>query len=922
MDRWLRIGVLGPLEVAVDGTAVDLGGPKQRAVLGVLVALAPDAVLVERIVDEVWGSAGPANPLRSLQVYVSSLRSALGPYGDRVLTEARSYRLDLTGVEVDALRFQELVDAALAEPDPAVALAQVDEALELWRGDAWQGLDVPVVLPRAVALAERRLTAAAARARALLALGRHREAVPWLEHLLHDHPLHEELRGHLMLALHRSNRQTDALAVYAAGRQVKAEETGLDPGPDLQRLQAAILADDPALRVEDVELRTRRHLPAQVTQLVGRDAEIQELVSQLRDPGNRLLTVTGAGGIGKTRVGIEVAHRLAADHPDGVWFVGLDTLRDPRLVARAVAHALGVDEVAGDVVGPLTEHLADRRLLLLLDNFEQVEEAAPLVADLLAAAPGLRVLVTSRIRLRLYGESVRALDPLPMSDAVRLFVHRARSADHRFPDPSAAPLEELCEHLDRLPLAIELVAARAGEVDVDTMLAQLRDRTALDLAADGPRDRTARQQTLRHAIGWSVDLLPPLLADRFARLGVFAGGFDADAAEAVAGAAASDVEALLRINLLDVRPGHGYRLLETVREYAVERLGVDCGSTLDLHAAWFHDLAARSVGGLRGGQHREWRERLDRERANCRLALERLAATADRDEPPGVRLLRAAAALGLYWYRSGPGSADTEWLPRALDLASEADPLLRGQAEYALAICRGEQGRAEEAHIHSRRAYELLREAPDRTWAARALNTYAGITRDLGHAEEAAVLLDESIAMRRSLGDGSLGITIALANRAMAALDLGDVDRARECLEECLRTAGEDELEVALAQAGLADVELEAGLPDAAADRLRLAVDVLVAHGQDYRLVECLETFAALAVRRGAAELAATLVAAADRAIADEGAMLVPADAALRERRTGAAIRALGPGAREVAEARGADLDLLAALALARERLL
>lgn len=922
MDQGLRIDVLGPLEVAVDGTAVDLGGPKQRAVLGVLVALSPAPVLVERIVEEVWGSDGPANPLRSLQVYVSSLRSALGPYGDRLLTEGRAYRLDLAGAEPDAVRFEQLVAAALAEPDPAVALERVDAALALWRGEAWQDLDVPVVVPRRVALEERRVVAAAARARALLALGRHREAVPWLEQLVLDHPLHEELRGHLMLALHRSGRQTEALAAYDAGRRAKADQTGLDPGQHLQQLHAAILSDDPALRVEDVELRARRHLPAQVTRLLGREPEIEELVTLLREASHRLLTITGPGGIGKTRVGLEVAHRLAADHPDGVWFVGLDALRDPRLVPRAVAHALGVDEVAGDVVGPLTEHLAGRRLLLLLDNFEQVEDAAPLVADLLAASPRLRVLVTSRVRLRLYGEHVRALDPLPAADAVRLFLERARGADHRFPDRPTAAIEELCEHLDRLPLAIELVAARAGDVEVDAMLAQLRDRSALDLAADGPRDRTARQQTLRNAIGWSVDLLPPALADRFARLGVFAGGFDPDAAEAVAGATGSDLDALVRANLVEARPGGGFRLLETVREYAAERLGAGCEHARDLHAAWFHDVAAASVGGLRGDQHREWRDRLDRERANCRLALERLAATADRDDPPGVRLLRAAAALGLYWYRTGPGSEDTEWLPRALALAPAADPLLRGQAEYALAICRGEQGRADEAYAHSRRAYELLRESPDRSWAARALNTYAGITRDIGRAEEAAALMDESIALRRSLGDGALGLTIALANRAMTALDLGDVDRARECLEECLRTEGEDELEVALAQAGLADVELEAGLPDAAADRLRLALDVLIAHGQDYRLVECLETFAALAVRRGAAELAATLVAAADRALADEGAVMVPADAAFRERRTGAAIAALDPEVRAAAAARGAELDLAAAISLARERLL
>ncbi|WP_183099317.1 AfsR/SARP family transcriptional regulator, partial [Nocardioides pelophilus] len=524
----LRIAVLGPLEVTRDGAAVDLGSHKQRAVLGVLTALAPAAVPVDRLVDEIWGDAGPANPLRSLQVYMSGLRSAFGEYGDRLVTEGRAYRLHTDDVEVDAERFSRLVREAAAEPDATRAVALADEALALWRGEAWQDLrDLPVTGPEAVALEAERLTAAAVRARALLALGRHRELVPWLEPLVEQHPLNEELRGHLMLALHRSDRQADALEVYAAGREIKADETGLDPGDDLQRLQAAILADDASLRVEDVELRSRRHLPAQVTSLVGRVAEIAAVTDLLRDPAHRLLTLTGPGGIGKTRLSLAVAHGLAADHPDGVWFVALDALRDHRLVAGAIADVLGVEAAGSDLTAALAAHLRDRRLLLVLDNFEQVEDAAPVVSDLLAAAPGLRVLVTSRVRLRLYGERVVPLDPLAPDDAVPLFLERARAVDHRF-DAPLDTVAELCEQLDRIPLAIELVAARADEVPLELLRKQLEARQALDLATDGPRDRSSRQRTLRGAIGWSVDLLSEELAGRFARLAVFDGGFDAD----------------------------------------------------------------------------------------------------------------------------------------------------------------------------------------------------------------------------------------------------------------------------------------------------------------------------------------------------------------------------------------------------------
>lgn len=919
MVHCLRIDVLGPLEASTDGVPVDLGSRKQRAVLGVLAALAPAAVPVERLVDEIWGEAGPTNPLRSLQVYVSSLRAALGEYGDRLVTEGRSYRLLTDDVEIDAERFSRLAREAAAEPDPDRAVAMVDEALALWRGEPWQDLrDLPVTGPAAVALEAERLTAAAVRARALLSLGRHRELVPWLEPLVEQHPLNEELRGHLMLALHRSDRQADALDVYAAGRETKADETGLDPGEDIQRLQAAILADDAALRVEDVELRSRRHLPAQVTSLVGRATEIAAVTELLRDPEHRLLTLTGPGGIGKTRLGLAVAHGLAADHPDGVWFVALDALHDHRLVAGAIADVLEVEVPAGDVLPALKAHLRDLRLLLVLDNFEQVEDAATVVSELLAAAPGLRVLVTSRIRLRLYGERVVPLDPLTSAEAVPLFVERARSVDRMFDAPPDT-VAELCEQLDGIPLAIELVAARADEVPLEVLQKQLANRQALDLATEGPRDRSSRQRTLRDAIAWSVALLPEKLAHRFARLGVFDGGFTAEAAAAVAGVTAADLTALVRASLV-VNAGDGrYRLLETLREYAGELIGDDLGPVADAHAEWYRRFVLDADGNV---SIPAWIQLIDPDRANLRAALVRLFETADRDSPVGVRLLELTSALGRYWYHVGPASADTEWLPRALALAPDADPSLRGSAAYALGICRAEQGLVEEAIEHCRTAYDLLREGPDPLWAARALNSLASLSHDVGRSEEAATLLDESIALRRTL-NGALPLAIPLGNRASVAVQLGDAATARACLEEILRTEGDDELEAAFALMGLADVELLVGDLDAAGECLRVAVETVLGKDyQDYRLMECLETFAALAVARDRADLAATLLAAVDKAYADEGSVMVPSDIELRERRTGAAIAALGPAVREAAEARGITLDLPAAVRLAREELL
>ncbi len=915
----LRIAVLGPFAASIDDAPVALGPHKQRAVLGVLTALAPAAVPVDRLVDEIWGAAGPADPLRSLQVYVSALRNALGEYGDRLVTEGRAYRLLIDGVEIDAELFRRLVREAAAEPDPVGAAALVDEALALWRGAAWQDLrDLPVFGPLGVALEAERLAATVLRARALLALGRHRELVATLEPLVEQHPLDEELRGQLMLALHRSDRQADALAVYAAGRQIKAEETGLDPGQDLQRLQAAILADDATLRVEDAELRARRHLPAPVTSLVGRQTEIGAVTAMLRDPDNRLLTITGPGGIGKTRLGVAVAHGLAADHPDGVWFVALDALHDHRLVAGAIAAALDVDPTGVDLTSALAAHLRTRQLLLVLDNFEQVEDAAPVVADLLTAAPGLRVLVTSRVPLRLYGERVVPLDPLAAADAVPLFVDRARRVDGRF-DAAEATVAELCEQLDRIPLAIELVAARVDVTPLATLRAQLADRKALDLATDGPRERSPRQRTLRGAIAWSIGLLPAELAGRFARLGVFDGGFTAAAAAEVAGASETDLATLVRASLLVADDGR-YRVLETVREYAAELLADDSGAVADLHAQWFRQLVLSTRASTPSVQ--AWVRLLDPERANLRAALARLAVTADGDSPPGQQLLELAATLGRYWYHVDPGSEDVEWLPRALALAPDADPNTRGRASYALAICRGEQGLSEEAIGHCRRAYDLLQATGDRPWADRALTSLAGIVHDHGRLEEAAPLLDASIALRRELG-GELSLAIPLANRARNAVQLGDTATARACLDEVLATVGDDPLEVALAQLLYADAALADGDPAEAEKWLSPAVEVILGlDHQEYRLMESLDTFAALAVRRGKPALAATLLAAADRAYADQGSVMVPADVVLRESRTGAAIAGLPPEVRRSAEADGAELDLCSAVRLACQQLL
>jgi predicted ATPase/DNA-binding SARP family transcriptional activator len=909
---------LGPLEVRVDGEPVDLGPAKQRALLGVLLALAPHAVPVERLVDELWPDGGPGQPRRSLQVYVSALRRALGPEAARLVTVGKAYRVEVPDGGFDVTLFEHHVDTSVEQHrsgDHEASVTAADAALALWRGRPWQDLrEVPVVEPDAARLEDMRLDLQVVKAGAQLALGRHRDQVPELERLVRAHPLREDLRGHLMLALHRSGRQAEALEVYAGGRARLVEETGLEPGVALRDLHAAILRDDPALRLEDADLRARRHLPAPATAMIGRRTDRDELTRLLAE-GTRLLTLSGPGGVGKTRLALHLAQEMAGACPDGVWFVELAELDDVRLVAPAIGEALGIDPVGEDAEDTLVDHLAGRRILLVLDNFEQVEPAAGLVARMLGAGEGVQVLVTSRVPLRVYGEHVRQLGPLDVADAVELFTARATASDHRFDGTRAAMIERICAGLDRLPLAIELAAARVGELTLDELEGHLSER--LDLASDGPRERSGRQQALRATMQWSVDLLPAQTARAFGHLAVFSGGFQADAAGAV-GVQREQVNALVRSSLV-VRETDRFRLLETIRDYALELLDADPrgDAVRDRHAAYHLALAEQARPGMAGPSSRALIRRLRAERSNLRAAME-------HDERSGawVDLLRLAAALTVYWYRTGVRNEDLAWVELALDRATQADDHLRGRAYYGLAICRGEQGRSTDAMAACAQSHRLLKATGDEAWLARVLNSLAGLTRDAGRAEEAATLVDEVIALRRRLDDPDLSLRVPLHNRAIVAMDLGDLATARTCLAEERELAAGDELEEARVDSTLADLAIAGGRTEEARALLRRALPVLREHGAESRLVELVDSMAALAVTTGRLPEAALLVGAADRAMADTGAVQVQADVLLRQRRVGSALDEMSPEDRSARTREGAELDLDEALDLATDWLL
>jgi predicted ATPase/DNA-binding SARP family transcriptional activator len=632
-------------------------------------------------VEEVWLGQPPPGAAKTLRSYVSRLRSALAPEV-AVVPRGGGYALSADPGQLDLRRFEALVaegQAALAAGEATAAGNRFREALGLWRGPAFADVaDVEPLAREAARLEELRLAAVEGRLEAGLAAGLHGQVAGELERLVREYPLRERLWQLLMLALYRSGRQADALAAYQRARAMLAEQLGLEPGPELRELERAVLRQEVPPVAQHLE---RHNLPAQLTSFVGREqdlAAVGKLVGEAR-----LVTLTGAGGAGKTRLAVEFAAGVVERFADGVWLAELAGLSDPGLVAGQVMEALGVRQ-AGDV--PVMEALRFRlrsaELLLVLDNCEHLLGAcAQLAGGLLAGAPGLRVLATSREPLGVPGEVTCLVPPLALpaeragavaiagTPAVRLFLDRswaARAGAGRAGAPVAV-IGRICRELDGLPLAIELAAARTGTLSVEEVQAHLADRFAF-LAYRRPV-ADPRHQGLQAAIDWSYELLPAAEQDVFGQLSVFAGGFAlAQAAQVCCGgdeAAAFDlVDSLASKSLVAADTGVGqtrYRLLETIRHYAAGRLAEtgDAGAARRRHAEAYLALAEREKDLAV----------LAREHDNFRAALGWSLA---HDGETGPRLARA---LGGFWLARGFLHEGQDWLERAL-ATGPADPRL------------------------------------------------------------------------------------------------------------------------------------------------------------------------------------------------------------------------------------------------------
>src|SRR6266540_2079671 len=544
--------------------------------------------------------------------------------------------------ELDLSRFErEVADAraSLEAGDAERGSRVLQDALELWRGPALAEFAYePFAKTEIVRLEELRVAALEERIEADLSLGRHADVIGELEALIDANPHGERPREQLMVALYRSGRQAEALEAYRAAR-ARLDELGLEPGERLRQLEKAILTHDAVLTPPPEKTRRRAptNLPVPATSLVGRKQQLADVTALLTNLGTRLVTLTGAAGSGKTRLALQAAYDLREDFPHGAFFVGLETVRDPDFVVPTIAKALGVTASPGEELAlALRERLAERRLLIVLDNFEQVLDAAPLVAGLLTTRAAF--LVTSRAPLRISAEREYPVPPLTLAEARELFVERARAVVPTFqPSPAVA---EVCRRLDCLPLAIELAAARTKILSPAAILPRLDRR--LSLLTGGPSDLPTRQRTLRAALDWSYELLTKPERRLFARLAVFAGGFDLAAAEEVAGADLDTLQALIDHGLVRVN-GERFSFLDSIHEYAAERLDdrSDTESVRLQHGRYFASLGERLMKLTREGS-REARRFLHAEVANLDVARTVLRSTSNRNDE-----LRALEALAL-----------------------------------------------------------------------------------------------------------------------------------------------------------------------------------------------------------------------------------------------------------------------------------
>lgn len=844
----VRIRLLGPVDVMDGGgRIIPLGGPRLRALIGALGLRAPDVVSRDTLIEGVWDADPPAGAEKTLRAHIAYLRRGLfaGGMPDLVATRSPGYALAAPVGCVDVHRFLDLVGQARAATTPQATATTLRTALDLWRGDVLAGCPSGEwVRAEATRLREARLNAVEDVFAAELMLGRHAGVAAELESMVASYPLRERLWELLMHALYRAGRQGEALRAYRRVRALLVREIGVEPGAGLQRLEAAILTgrevpDGPAAPIVAGLLVEHRRtspgaVPTPLTRLVGRRAEIRELCTLLAE--HRLITLTGVGGSGKTRLALAVAERAGADFRGGVRFVDLAPLTDPALVAGAIADGIGCSvDPHCDTVEALARHLGSRNSLLVLDNCERVvASCAEVVTTLLRCCPDLCVLATSREALGVHGEvawpvpTLAAPSPstsdsmgiaeLSGYDAVRLFLDRADvTAVRGFTDDDGPGIAALCVRLDGLPLAIELAAARTAVLSVAEITDRLHDPALLCTTRHPDRPH---HRAMHATIAWSYDLLDPLTQDRFRRLAVFTGGFTITAAEAVWG---GDLPAVDLITDLAAKSlvvvdrdalGARYRFLETIARWASARLAECPEAERDArarHAEHYLALAEEADRHLHSAQAPCWLARLAADHENLRAALSWFGG-AGRDP---VRRLRLAVALTQYCRLRGRYVEGRQWLEQALDGQSGAPPGLVGLAHTATAVFALLTCEYKQAQRLGERAMGFWGQAGDCQGMERTLRLLASVARERGDYPRALALF----ARARTLQGADDTMTArSLFQTGFTWWLAGDLDRAERAM-----TAALDRCERLGDPVTAACLRVHLGFAAAARDQLDLA---------------------------------------------------------------------------------------------------
>jgi predicted ATPase/DNA-binding SARP family transcriptional activator len=875
--------ILGPVEAYERGLALELGGLRERTLLARLLLSANRVVPADRLADDLWSGHPPTHSIATLRVYISRLRRVLGPQAGILETQAPGYRLNVADDQLDATRFARLVRAADTEMSagrPERAATALREALDLWHGPAL--LDVAgLAFAQADAsrLEEARLSALESRVEADLGCGWHASLVGELDTLAGSHPLRERLTRQRMLALYRCGRQADALSAYARLRVRLAEELGIDPSPDLRRMQERILRQDPALdwhQGEGSDTRGRERvpvrgagggaeppapagqvprnpgvlpaprLPTESTSFVGREAELNTIAELLCL--SRLVTLTGPGGSGKSRLALRAAAQAAGDYREGVWLVELASLVRPGLVVPAVALALSVREEPGrPLLDSVISRLQASAALLIMDNCEHVADAAAeMIAMLLRSCPQVRILATSQVRLNVSGEASWPVPPLTLpgpgsvdpgaaaaAESVRLFCDRAAFARPGFVlDAANAPaVSDVCRQLDGIPLAIELAAARVCALTPAQLAARLGNR--FRVLTGGSRAGLPRHRTLAAAIDWSHDLLSETERVCFRRMAVFAGGCTIDAAEAVchdqtlpSEAVFETVAALVDRSLLTTEERSGsmrYGMLESIRQYALGRQA-EAGEEAEFrrrHLAWMLDFAMRA--DLDGPDQEAWLDLVEAELDNVRASLEwGLAPPAGHAGEDPALALRLAGALSRFWVVRAPVGVGRRVIDAALAAAGpDADKRLR-----AVALDGAGQLAAVQADQDGQRAYQeeslaIWRELGDEARIVSCLGDLGAVAHVRGEYREARSMYTEALELAQRAGD-TRQTARALSGLGRLALHQGDLDQATAYYTESMtrfREAGDLRL-ATLILGNLGVVATNQGDLDLARDRL------------------------------------------------------------------------------------------------------